>query len=308
QGTISTPPISTTNKTLVPPWTPQETVDITTELPTQANVTSLVTRCSISRAYYADCGIIDAGKVETKIVNGYVAEENEFPYHVAVMTVINNRVYRCGGSIIKSLWVLTAAHCFFDPIDRTPAAAEYVSVAYGSSDLYDTNMMSVAKYIIHENYSFSDHGNDIALVELMENFTYETDPTIQPVCIGVEGDIPYGGKAVATGWGALSYGGSNTNVLQRVTLDVIDTSQCASMYYLPEDESKVICTLTPSKDTCQGDSGGPLVVQVCPNQWVQIGVVSYGYKCAEPNKPGVYMKVSAFRTWIDINTESQINQ
>jgi secreted trypsin-like serine protease len=34
-------------------------------------------------------------------------------------------------------------------------------------------------------------------------------------------------------------------------------------------------------------------------QWVLLGTVSHGIKCAEPNLPGVYMRTSAYRKWID---------
>lgn len=34
-------------------------------------------------------------------------------------------------------------------------------------------------------------------------------------------------------------------------------------------------------------------------QWVLLGTVSHGIKCAEPNLPGVYMRTSAYRRWID---------
>jgi secreted trypsin-like serine protease len=48
-------------------------------------------------------------------------------------------------------------------------------------------------------------------------------------------------------------------------------------------------------DSCQGDSGGPLVSSSGGNL---IGVTSYGFQCATPI-PGVYTRVSYFKTWID---------
>ncbi|EFN73544.1 Proclotting enzyme, partial [Camponotus floridanus] len=49
-----------------------------------------------------------------------------------------------------------------------------------------------------------------------------------------------------------------------------------------------------------GDSGGPLM---SPNPrdnkfYYVIGVVSYGFRCAEPGFPGVYTKVTAFLDFI----------
>lgn len=50
----------------------------------------------------------------------------------------------------------------------------------------------------------------------------------------------------------------------------------------------------------QGDSGGPLMAPNPRNQktYYVMGVVSYGFKCAEPGFPGVYSRVTAFLDFI----------
>ena len=49
----------------------------------------------------------------------------------------------------------------------------------------------------------------------------------------------------------------------------------------------------------QGDSGGPLMVQKNNKQWVLAGTVSHGIKCAYPNLPGVYMRMTHYKPWIE---------
>lgn len=41
------------------------------------------------------------------------------------------------------------------------------------------------------------------------------------------------------------------------------------------------------------------MVQRADGHWVLVGTVSHGIKCAEPNLPGVYMRTSSYRSWID---------
>lgn len=53
---------------------------------------------------------------------------------------------------------------------------------------------------------------------------------------------------------------------------------------------------------CNGDSGGPLMMFSSRNQWVLIGLISYGIGCAEATSSAVYTRVAAFQSWISSNT------
>ncbi|XP_064097425.1 transmembrane protease serine 11D-like [Macrobrachium nipponense] len=179
-----------------------------------------------------------------------------------------------------------------------------IEVGYGSIDIYSMTVVRARGFIIHENYDTITQANDIGLIELPTDLNYESNSSIRPICLGQESDIIDGVKAVASGWGTTSYMGTPVTRLREVALDVIPVTQCARLTLLPDDPSKVLCALTNYKDTCQGDSGGPLIVKICPDRWAQIGIVSYGEGCAQPDKPGVYTRLPAYRNWIDLNSGS----
>ena len=45
-----------------------------------------------------------------RIVGGVETEEHEYPWQIGLVGGSNGNIY-CGGSIISSKWILTAAHC-----------------------------------------------------------------------------------------------------------------------------------------------------------------------------------------------------
>jgi len=57
---------------------------------------------------------------------------------------------------------------------------------------------------------------------------------------------------------------------------------------------------TGGVDSCQGDSGGPLVTKATgvDTGYSLVGVVSFGFGCAQRNFYGVYTEVSHYLGWI----------
>ncbi|XP_042891817.1 trypsin-like [Penaeus japonicus] len=252
----------------------------------------------VRRPFCNGCGIAPIS-VDHKIVNGRPASEREYPFQVSIKSKINGNLYSCGGTLIKKSWVLTAAHCFFDRDDNM---ATTVEVGYGSISVSLHTSVTALKFIPHPDYNNKTFANDIAVVQLPEPLAYGKNDSIHPICLGLEEDIPFGGKGVAIGWGHTSFGGQGVTTLQEVVLDVISISDCDGKIRLPPDTSKVLCALTPFKDTCQGDSGGPLLTELNDGRWAQVAITSYGIECARPSYPSVYTKVSAYMDWISINT------
>ncbi|XP_026477692.1 venom serine protease Bi-VSP-like [Ctenocephalides felis] len=75
-------------------------------------------------------------------------------------------------------------------------------------------------------------------------------------------------------------------------------------------DERTICAGYPlgEKDVCSGDSGGPLMLKKTDIStgdavitYHIVGVVAYGFRCAEPGYPGVYTRVTSFLPWIRAN-------
>jgi len=252
---------------------------------------------SITGISNSKCGIKKAG---TKIVGGEQTNVNEYPWAVALANRDGSWA-GCGGSLIASQWVLTAAHCLDTATDSN------IAVIIGDHDLNgvvsgeNRIVVNVNKVIKHESYNSNTFENDIALLRLATAVDLATHT---PVCIPDTSAVgTFVNAAVQVyGWGTTSTGGSVSSVLLDTTVNVVSRSACNSAYNNQIKDGMLCAGITAGgKDACQGDSGGPLSYSVTSlgDRHQQIGVVSFGQGCALPNVPGVYAEVAFFRSWIE---------
>lgn len=241
-----------------------------------------------------ECGIANAA---SRIVNGVPTEENEYPWQVVVYTSPGGGF--CGGTIINKRYVMTAAHC----THGSSAGEMYVKVGEHKLDTDVNGERWVSTQTIHQHVDYNPDTTDMdfSILELSEDLTF-TDK-IRPACIPETDASTYAGvDAIVSGWGTLSSGGNQPNVLQEVGVEVFANNRCGN-YPRNQITDNMMCAGAPGKDSCQGDSGGPLVTEI-NGRYTLIGVVSWGYGCALDDYPGVYARMTRVLPWITATTSS----
>ncbi|XP_018408774.1 PREDICTED: transmembrane protease serine 11C-like [Nanorana parkeri] len=238
-----------------------------------------------------NCGV-RGPSISSKIVGGTDAALGAWPWQASLRL---NGNHRCGASLISNTWLVSAAHCFNSNKD-----VNSWTVVLGTINLSSRSELSLRALIIHENYTSGIYANDIALLELSSPVSFTQ--YIRPVCLAdPQIVVQDNSSCYVTGWGTLTDGGTLSSILQQAELKIISTRSCSSaqMYaYLIKPSMVCAGYVEGNIDSCQGDSGGPLVALQYNSRWSLIGIVSFGYGCAQKNKPGVYSRITYFRNWI----------
>nr|XP_034834241.1 CLIP domain-containing serine protease 14D-like [Maniola hyperantus] len=268
------------------------------------------------------CGEIDG----SRIIGGKIAKLYEFPW----MTLIayntrNGQQFSCGGSIINSRYILTAAHCVtsggvlkdniahvhigdVDYSTETDCQGDYENM------ICETKVQDVGidEIIPHEDFTGrAPMQADIALLRLNESIIFRNN--VAPICLPVyselRNNILGGKKATVAGWGSTETENQSTKLL-KVDIPILTDDVCGS-YYRRFDENMIVnsfCAGELMKDSCGGDSGGPLMMETefgNSIRLVQFGVVSFGPTQCGSRFPGVYTDVRKYMDWILDNIRGQ---
>jgi uncharacterized repeat protein (TIGR02543 family) len=257
------------------------------------------------------------GAPTAKIVGGSAIDISQAPWQVALIgtSATNNKDgFFCGGSIISTDWIVTAAHCLVD--GATVTEKSEILVLAGNANLSQTGPVTgsaVEKILISPEWNSNTFAGDIALVQLVTPLTLIPG---QIEKIGIPGSEPSEGTlAYISGWGSTWFSDGYQDYpelsnytqqwptdLQGATVVVGSYSSCSSVLGEAFLMYSMLCAGTQDylNDSCQGDSGGPLAT-TSGGLWYLSGIVSFGYGCAWTT-PGVYTDVAFYKQWISAQT------
>uniref|UniRef100_A0A3Q4GW67 Peptidase S1 domain-containing protein n=1 Tax=Neolamprologus brichardi TaxID=32507 RepID=A0A3Q4GW67_NEOBR len=212
----------------------------------------------------------------------------------------------CGASVLSDRWLLTAAHCVQDTTVYKLSQAHKWEAFLGLQVQNQTNEWTVKRgvkqIIAHRYYNRYTEDSDIALMELdtRVNLTQH----IRPICLPSSTYyFPSGQEAWITGWGNTLQGGAATAILQKAEVKIINSWLCnVVLNYRVTGNMLCAGVLSGGVDTCKGDSGGPLSVANSRGRFFLAGVTSWGKGCARIYAPGVYTRVTKYRSWIKQKT------
>lgn len=213
----------------------------------------------------------------------------------------------CGGTLISSEFVITAAHC----VHNKNASQILLNIGSVHSPGAVTNYSHrAAEVYVHPLYKgrLDNYRHDIALIRLS---TYAPS-TIIPLEIDY-GLPPIDANVKAYGWGETESGELSDQLLV-TQLKYVPAAEC---YWQPDDSS--VCAIGPTNsnaeygnDACIGDSGGPLTYRSLLGPERLLGVTSYGARACgtkplsnyrgdleELPIPGVYVRPAYYDNWIN---------
>ncbi|XP_063711373.1 mast cell protease 1-like [Symsagittifera roscoffensis] len=244
---------------------------------------TFVSAIILSSSYSATRSVDD----KRAIANGYNSPSR--PFYVQVETVFQWGASMCGGTLIATNWVLSAAHCFEPEYMSGPVKSVYVyegDFSIPSSVKHKVHCTSVR---IYPGWDMRAKEGDLALLKLEDKFSLSK---ILPLCTESYKNHPI----AACGMGRLSASGPTATVLQEAIFTET-VGGCPDSKFNPIQQ---ICLLGDKKQKQEmlsfPVSSGPIYPLINGQAECLYGSLSYGSRHC--TGWGVYTRVSDHSDWI----------
>jgi len=199
----------------------------------------------------------------------------------------------CTGTLVSEAgWILTAAHCIFNPeLGGVWDDASVRAALAPDSREEDAQVVNIPyeDIFVHPNFMKREEGedgqsnDDIALLRFDPALVDWEDLKVVSLAAGTSEPEDYSGERVQ----AMGYGSTGNPDLEKDDQDfrtiTLRVTPCPED--LAERQTDVICTEDQyAGDVCAGDSGGPLLYPIINDgqpDFMQIGIVSQGYRSSQ---------------------------
>ncbi|KAK4878120.1 hypothetical protein RN001_010626 [Aquatica leii] len=229
----------------------------------------------------AVCGSVTADE-NSRILNGTTASNNKYAYQASLQD--QTKAHFCGGSILNTNWVLTAAQCLDLVSSFTVVVGTHILTSGGTT----YQVMSFEKHPLYDNVTMS---YDVGVVKTTTPIIYSS--TVQPVLLSLI--LPIQGTiGVVTGWGYTAYPGSAaSNELKALNTTLLSTINCQKQLNSLNFtlQSTQFCTFATNAGACLGDEGSPITIGN-----MQFGIASV-FACGL-GYPDVYTGIPNVYSWI----------
>ncbi|XP_050355211.1 trypsin CFT-1-like [Nymphalis io] len=232
----------------------------------------------------------------TRISGGSTADISAYPFATSLLSNRGEGAYTqvCGGTIISSSAILSAASCFVtnNVVDSMLWWRARVGSTYSNSRGL---IYLIRRITTHSDFQTTTRVNDIAVLRTSLNIVFGQN--VQAAYIaGGSYSLANNQPVWAIGWGVTSV---SIIKLRQVQIWVNDQQTCATRYAEVNFSvtSNMLCAGwldVGVRGQCQGDTGSPLL-----HNGVVVGVYSWTQSCGNSRYSNINTRVSAYSRWIE---------
>ncbi|QKG72422.1 trypsin-like serine protease [Erythrobacter mangrovi] len=231
------------------------------------------------------------------------------PQSLAGMSLSQQQRVMCGGTIIRTGWVLTAAHCLTDQGKDIVAAGHEVRLGVYNPREAEGTSYPILRAIPHPSFDPATYAFDIALVQYDPDRGAKQGMT-SPITRLTLDPLELGKRAIKAGMEVYTYGwgwtrpedGQSTDNLRGAKMELTSEERCTRITsYRGSALNAALCAGgKQGQQACKGDSGGGLVYYGDADKVPKvIGVVSAGRACGTVGEPSRYTRVAKVRDWLE---------